>query len=77
MTFSTVDHQQHCMGEVVQRVTSRLYPFSQLANTLIQREQLKVVQMKYPNLKHSLEYAEYRRDRDVISAGEIFETDLE
>ena len=34
---------ERSMGEVVHSVTSHIYPFSQLANTLIQWEQLKVV----------------------------------
>jgi len=34
---------ERSMGEVARSVTSHVYPFSQLANTLIQREQLKVV----------------------------------
>ena len=58
---------ERSVGDIVRSFTSQLYPFSQLANTLIQREQLNVVQMKYPDLRHSLEYAKPRRNWDVIS----------
>ena len=58
---------ERSMGDIVRSFTSRLYPFSQPANTLIQREQPNVVQMIYPDLKYSLEYAKPRRDWDVIS----------
>jgi len=34
---------EHSMGEVAHNITSHVYPFSQLANMLIQQEQLKVV----------------------------------
>ena len=33
------------MGEVTHSVTSQQYPFAQLARTLIQQEQLKILQM--------------------------------
>lgn len=63
---------ERSMGEVVRSVTSRSYPFSQLANTLLQREQLKVVQMRYPDMKNTLEYAKPRRDWDVTSRAEKY-----
>jgi hypothetical protein len=63
---------ERSMGEVVQSVTSRSYPFSQLANTLMQCEQLKVVQMRYPDMKGSLEYAKPCHDWDTISCVEKY-----
>jgi hypothetical protein len=63
---------ERSMGDVVRSVTSRSYPFSQLANTLIQREQLKVVQMRYPDMKDSLDYAKPRRNWDVTSLAEMY-----
>ena len=47
---------ERSMGDVVQSVTSWSFPFSQLANMLLQREQPKVVQMTYPDMKDSLDY---------------------
>ena len=41
---------EHSMGEVAHSVTSHIYPFAQLTNTLIQQEQLKVMQMQYPGM---------------------------
>ena len=38
------------MGEVACSVTSCVYPFVQLVNTLVQQEQLKVMQMQYPDM---------------------------
>ena len=45
------------MGEVTRSVTSHVYPFVQLANTLIQQEQLKVVRMRYPDMGRELDYS--------------------
>ena len=63
---------EQSMGEVVRSVTSRLYPFSQLANTLIQWEQLKMVHMRYPDITNSLEYGKPRRNWDMISCAEKY-----
>ena len=63
---------ERSMGDVVRSVTSRSYPFSQLANTLLQCEQLKVVQMTYPDFQDSLDYTRSRRDWDVISRAEMY-----
>ena len=59
---------ERSMGEVVWSVTSQMYPFSQLANALIQQEQLKVVQMMYPDL--SLEYTKPCHDWNMTSHAE-------
>lgn len=61
---------ERSMGEVARSVTSRTYPFSQLVNTLLQREQLKVMRMKYPDMKEDLDYTRGRRDWNVISSAE-------
>lgn len=58
------------MGEVARSVTSRVYPFSQLAQTLMQREQLKVLRMRYPDMSEELDYGGDRRDWDVVSCAE-------
>jgi hypothetical protein len=48
---------EHSMGEVAHSITSRIYPFSQLTNTLIQHEQLKVMWMQYPDMSQELNYS--------------------
>ena len=63
---------ERSMGDVVRSVTSRSYPFSQLANTLLQCEQLKVVQMLYPDMKDGLNYAKPHRDWDIILRAEMY-----
>ena len=45
------------MGEVTQSITSHMYSFSQLANTLLQCEQLKDMQMKYLDMKEDLDFS--------------------
>ena len=47
---------ERSMGEVAQSVTSRIFPFAQLANMLLQCEQLKVMRMKYLDMKQDLDY---------------------
>ena len=58
------------MGEVTRSVTLHIYPFSQLANMLLQREQLKVMWMRYPDMKDDLDYSREHRDWNAISSGE-------
>ena len=47
---------ERSMGEVAWSVTSCIFPFAQLANTLLQCKQLKVMRMKYPDMKQDLDY---------------------
>ena len=63
---------ERSMGEVARSVTSRVYPFSQLANTLIQREQIKIIRMKYPDMDGELDYSEQRRDWNEVSRAEKY-----
>jgi len=58
------------MGKVTRSVTSRMYPFSQLANTLLQRGKLKVMRMKHPDMKEDLDYTRERRNWHAISNAE-------
>jgi len=58
------------MGEVTCSVTSRVYPFSQLANTLLQQEQLKGMRMQYPDLSEELDYSGGHHDWNRISSTE-------
>ena len=55
------------MGEVARSVNLRIYPFAQLANTLIQCEQLKVLWLKYPDMDQVLNYSRERRDWNELS----------
>jgi len=61
---------ERSMGEVARSVTSRQYPFSQLAKTLIQREQLKVLRMRYPEMSDSLNYSDPARDWNTTTHAE-------
>jgi len=63
---------EHSMGEVTHSVTSCVYPFLQLANTLIQREQIKVMQMKYPDMDKELNYSEQCCDWNENSCSEKY-----
>ena len=63
---------ERSMGEVARSVTSRMYPFSQLANTLLQREQLKVMRMKYPDMKDDLDFSRERRNWHIVSKTERY-----
>ena len=63
---------EHSMGEVTCSVTSCVYPFAQLANTLIQQEQLKVVWMRYPDMGEELDYSRERRDWNEVSCAEKY-----
>ena len=47
---------ERSMGEVTQSMTSHIFPFTQLANMLLQHKQLKVMQMKYLDMKQDLDY---------------------
>ena len=58
------------MGKVAWSMTSCTYPFSQLTNTLLQHEQLKVMHMKYPNMKHGLDFSRECCNWHVISKAE-------
>jgi len=60
------------MGEVARSVTSCVYPFAQLANTLLQQEQLKVMQMWYPDLSKELDYSGGRCNWSRISSAEKY-----
>jgi len=60
------------MGEVACSVTLRIYPFSQLANTLVQQEQIKVMQMKYLDMDKELNYSEQCCDWNKISRSEKY-----
>jgi len=60
------------MGEVACSITSCVYPFSQLANTLIQQEQLKVVQMQYPDMSQDLDYSGECQDWNEVSHAEMY-----
>lgn len=63
---------ERSMGEVARSVTSRTHPFSQLAKTLLQREQLKVVRMRYPDMSNELDYSVGRRDWNDTSRAETY-----
>ena len=63
---------ERSMGEVARSVTSCTHPFSQLAKTLLQREQLKVVRMRYPDMSNELDYSVGRRDWNDTSRAETY-----
>lgn len=63
---------ERSMGEVARSITSRTYPFSQLANTLLQREQLKAVRMMYPDMNDELDFSGRRRDWNDVSRAETY-----
>jgi len=63
---------ERSMGEVVCSVTSHVYPFTQLANTLLQWEQLKVMRMQYPDLSEELDYSGGHCDWSRISSAEKY-----
>ena len=67
---------ERSMGEVARSVTSRVYPFSQLARTLMQREQLKVVRMRYPDMNQELDYSGDRRDWNEVTRAEKYFPDI-
>ena len=58
------------MGEVAQSVTSHTYLFSQFANTLLQRKQLKAMWMRYPDMKEDLDFSRECRNWHLISKAE-------
>ena len=60
------------MGGVARSVTSCIYPFSQLANTLMQREQFKVMRMRYLDLSETLDYSGQRCDWNEVSRTERY-----
>jgi len=63
---------ERSMGEVARSITSSVYPFSQLANTLIQQEQLKVVRMWYLDMSQDLNYSGERQDWNEVSHAEMY-----
>jgi hypothetical protein len=67
---------EQSMGEVACSVTSCIYTFLQLANTLIQCKQLKVVQMQYPDMNQELNYSEECCDWNEISYVEMYFPDI-
>lgn len=58
------------MGEVTHSVTSQQFPFFQLARTLIEWEQLKVLQMRYHGMSESLNYSDTTCDWNTTSCTE-------
>lgn len=67
---------ERSMGEVARSVTSRQYPFAQLAKTLIQREQLKILRMRYPDMSDGLDFSEPVRDWNSTTHAEKFFPDV-
>ena len=63
---------ERSMGKVARSVTSRTYPFSQLANTLLQREQLKAIWMMYPDMSNKLDFSRQCRDWNDVSHAETY-----
>ena len=63
---------ERSMGEVTWSVTSRTHPFSQLAKTLLQHEQLKVVRMRYPDMSNELDYSAGCHDWNDTSCAESY-----
>ena len=63
---------EQSMGEVAYSVTSHVYPFSQLANTLIQHKQLKVMQMRYLDMDQELDYSEKCCNWNEVSHAEKY-----
>jgi hypothetical protein len=57
------------MGKIACSVTSRQYPFSQLAETIKKQEQLKTVAMKF-GLEGELFLTKQRRDWSVLGSQE-------
>ena len=57
------------MGKVARHVTSRQYPFSQIAETIKKGEQLKIVAMKF-GLEEKLFQTDRRRDWSVLLSQE-------
>ena len=58
---------ERSMGRVTQSVTSCIFPFAQLANMLLQCKQLKVMWMKYLDMKQDLDYLRQCCNWHVIS----------
>ena len=61
---------EQSMDKVTQSITSCMYPFSQLANTLLQCKQLKVMWMKYLDMKEDLDFSGERQNWHIISKAE-------
>ena len=68
---------ERSMGKVTQSMTSHTYPFLQLANTLLQHEQLKVMRMKYLDMKEDLDYTRGCCDWNIISSAEKYFPDVD
>ena len=63
---------ERSMGEVTRSITSQQYPFAQLAMTLMRREQLKVLRMRYHDIKDDLDYSDPPRDWNTTTQAERF-----
>ena len=63
---------ERSMGEVTRSITSRQYPFAQLAKTLMRREQLKVLRMRYPDMNDDLDYSAPPRNWKTTTRAERF-----
>lgn len=57
------------MGKIARNVTSRQYPFSQIAESVKKQEQLKTVAMKF-GLEEELFQADRRRNWSVLGGQE-------
>ena len=63
---------EHSMGKVAQGITSHTYPFSQLANMLLQQEQLKAIWMMYPDMSDELNFSGQGHDWNDMSHAETY-----
>jgi hypothetical protein len=57
------------MGKIARNVTSRQYPFSQIAETVKKGEQLKTVAMRF-GIEDRLFQADERRDWSILGSQE-------
>ena len=67
---------ERSMGEVTHSITSRQYPFAQLAMTLMRQEQLKVLRMRYHDMKDDLDYSDPPCDWNTTTQAEKFFPDI-
>jgi hypothetical protein len=63
------------MGRIARSITSRQYPFSQLAETVKRTEQIKVVALRY-GLEDQLKLERTRRDWSRLGAQETMLLDI-
>jgi hypothetical protein len=63
------------MGLIARSVTNKQYPFSQLASTVKQIEQLKTVAMRY-GLEDALDFSPPPRDWSELSSTETMFRDI-